>query len=283
MKPLILLTLCSVALAAQTVPDPVVVTIEGKDWTQTEFVKLISSLPPQVKRGYDSDKQGWLDQFALMTRLAAIAKQEGLDQKTPFKQQLEYNTMAFLAQIMLNEKGSDNNVTNEAMKAWFESNKSQYKRARALGIRVSWGTTAKEGEKGRTDTEAASIIDDVIKRAQAGESFADLAKQYSEDAASKNKGGEFPLFKPEDKATNESIKSAIFPLKPGEISKAVRLPGSLYVFKLVEFVEPSMQELNDEIITQIARARAIKWIETVRQETKAQIKDPVFFGMPEKK
>ena len=283
MKPLILMTLCAVALAGQTAPDPVVATIDGKDWTKSAFDALIRTLPPKLKQSYDHDKAGWLQQYALMTRLAALAKQEGLDQQEPYKQQLEYNNLMYLAQSMLNVKGTNPAVSSADMKTWFDNNKSQYKRARVRGILVSWGQIPKEGKVSRTDTEAAAIIDDVVKRAKAGESFADLAKQYSEDLSTKDKGGEFPLIKPEDKGINESIKAVVFTIKPGELSKAVRLPGGIYVFKLEELVDPTMESLNDEIITQIGRAQSIQWIETVRKETKAEIKDPAFFSTPEKK
>ena len=38
-------------------------------------------------------------------------------------------------------------------------------------------------------------IDDILKRAKAGEDFATLATQYSEDPGSKDKGGELPAFR----------------------------------------------------------------------------------------
>src|ERR1035437_3774247 len=93
MKSLILLTLCSLAVVAQTAPDPVVVTIDGKDWTQSAFSALVRGLRGDIKKGYEANKRVWLDQYALMTRLAEYAKKEGLDQQEPYKQQIEYNNL----------------------------------------------------------------------------------------------------------------------------------------------------------------------------------------------
>ena len=42
-----------------------------------------------------------------------------------------------------------------------------------------------------TDGEDTSSMEDILKQARAGTNFADLAKQYSEDPGSKDKGGEY--------------------------------------------------------------------------------------------
>lgn len=283
MKSLILLTLCSLALSAQPAPDPVVVTIDGKSWTQSEFSSLLSALPQKLRQSYDNNKKAWLDQYALMVRLAEYAKKEGIDQKPPYKQQLEYSTLMFLAQSLIQSKGNSPVISSADRARWFDNHKNQYKRARVRGIVVTWGQTPKEGQKARTDTEAATIIDDVIKRAKAGESFAALAKQFSEDVNTKDKGGEFPLIKPEDNAINASIKAEVFPLKPGEVSKPVRLPGGIYAFQMEELIEPTVEELNDVISTELGREQSIQWIEKIRQDAKVEIKDPLFFGIADKK
>jgi peptidyl-prolyl cis-trans isomerase C len=282
MKSLILLALCSLALSAQTASDPVVVTIGGKDWTQSEMQSLIRSLPPKVKQGFDKDKKAWLDQYALMLRLAEAAKKEGIDQREPYKQQIEYNIQMFLAQTFIEVKGNAPVISSADTKRWFDGHKGQYKRARVRGILVSWGQVPKEGQKARTDTEAAAIVDDIVKRAKAGESFANLARQFSEDVNTKDKGGEFPLILPEDNSINSSIKAAIFTIKPGELSKAVRLPGGFYVFELEEFIEPAMEDLRGVIATELGREQAIQWIEKTRKEAKVEIKDNAFFGVAEK-
>jgi len=282
MKSLILLVLGSLALCAQTVTDPVVVTIDGMDWTQSEMQSLLRSLPAKAKQGFDKDKKAWLDQYALMLRLAEAAKKEGIDQREPYKRQLEYSTQMFLAQAFIEAKGNAPVLSSADMARWFDSHKSQYKRARVRGILVTWGQVPKEGQKARTDTEAAAIVDDVVKRAKAGESFANLARQFSEDPNTKDKGGEFSLILPEDTSINSSIKAAIFSIKPGELSKAVRLPGGIYVFELEEFIEPTIEDLKGVVATELGREQAIQWIEKTRKESKVEIKDSAFFGVTDK-
>jgi len=50
----------------------------------------------------------------------------------------------------------------------------------------------------RTDKEAQAIVDDVQKRYKRA-SFDELAKKYSDDPNTKEKGGQFPLLRPEDR------------------------------------------------------------------------------------
>lgn len=264
-------------------PETVVATIEGKAWTKAEFDALIRNLPPDPQRNYRANKQAWLDQFALMNRLAMLAKEDGVEQREPFKQRLEYNILQFLAQAYVDVRAASPALGDDAVGKWFEAHKNEYKRARVLGIQVNWGGIPKQGEIARTDKEAQAIVDDIQKRFKAGEAFDELAKKYSDDPATKEKGGQFPLIRPEDKALNKEIKAAIFATKPGELARVVRLPARFYIFKLVEFVEPTQQELRSEIMDKIGQEQLMQWLDKTRKEVKAEINAPAYFGLPEKK
>ncbi|MGD0577722.1 MAG: peptidylprolyl isomerase [Bryobacteraceae bacterium] len=264
-------------------PETIVATIEGKAWTRAEFDALLRNLPPDSQRNFKANKEGWLDQFALMNRLAKLAKEDGVDQREPFRQQLEYSILQFLAQSYIDVRAASPTLTDEEIGKWFEAHKNEYKRARVLGIQVAWGGIPKEGEKARTDKEAQALVDDILKRAKDGESFAELAKKYSDDVRSKAKGGEFPLVRPEDASLNREIKSAIFTTKVGELTRVVRLPARLYIFKVLEFVDPAQQELRSEIVNKIGQEQLIQWMDKTRKEVKAEINAPAYFGLPEKK
>ena len=71
-------------------------------------------------------------------------------------------------------------------------------------------------------------IDDLLKRARAGEDFAALAKQYSEDPGSKDNGGELPSFARGDQGCCRRFEAAAFSLTNNQISDVVttrlRLP-----------------------------------------------------------
>ncbi|MGO9240588.1 MAG: peptidylprolyl isomerase [Bryobacteraceae bacterium] len=269
--------------AAAIPPDTVVATIEGKAWTKSDFDALIRNLPPGPQTNYRRDRQAWLNQYALMTRLATLAKEDGVDQREPFRQRLEYNILQFLAQAYIDVRTNSPKANDADMAKWFEAHKDQYKRARVLGIQVIWGGIPKEGEKARTVKEAQDLIDDIQKRVRAGEAFDELAKKYSDDATTKDKGGQFPLMRPEDNTLNREIKTAIFMTKAGELTHPVRLPGKFYIFKVLELVDPTQQDLRSEIMTKMGQEQLMQWLDKLQKEVKPEINSPAYFGLAEKK
>jgi parvulin-like peptidyl-prolyl isomerase len=85
-----------------------------------------------------------------------------------------------------------------------------------------------------TNTVAAKRkqIDDILKRVQAGEDFATLAKQYSEDKQSAVNGGELPKFGHGEMVAE--FDSAAFALKPGQLSDVVT---TMYGFHIIQMID----------------------------------------------
>ena len=278
MKSLILLILVSIPVLAQTAADPVVATIDGHAWKRSEFDAMARNLAPEIVTGYNANKAAWLEQFALMTRLAAIAKKEGIDQREPYKQQIDYNNMMFLAQAMMDYRAGNAPVTPEVKRAWLDAHKNDYRRARVKGILVRSGQDVGDGKKPRTDAEAMTVVEGLIKRINAGESIGTLAKEYSEEPKSKAKDGDFPIFRFEDTTITQELKDRIFSTKAGALTGPIKLTKGVYVFKVEAFVDPTVEELGDEIYIQVGREKALQWLEQIRKETKLEINDPAYFG-----
>ncbi len=73
---------------------------------------------------------------------------------------------------------------------------------------------------------------DVLQRLQGGADFAELAKQVSTDAASRDTGGDLGWF-PRG-IMNEAVENAAFALQPGERSDAVQSPSGYHVIEVLE-------------------------------------------------
>lgn len=82
------------------------------------------------------------------------------------------------------------------------------------------------------DAAARKKAEDVAARARKGEDFAQLAKQYSEDASNKDRGGDLGFFA--RGAMVKPFEEAAFAMSPGEIRGPVKTSFGYHVIKLIE-------------------------------------------------
>lgn len=119
----------------------------------------------------------------------------------------------------------------------------------------------------RSVEQAEEEIRALRARIEAGESFAELAKQFSEDPGSAPAGGELGpvskgLFAPE-------FEAALWSLDVGELSEPVRTEFGVHLIQLEEVVVnefPSFEEMRDELALRLRRDAAARlFAERVRE------------------
>jgi hypothetical protein len=288
MKSLLLSILCALPLLAQTpaAGDPVVLVVEGHSYTRAQLEGAFKSLPPEIGKSFEANRKGWVEQFAFLTHMAELGKRGGIDRQEPYRSVIEINLAQFLAQATVEAHSKAIDRSAAARQAWFESHKAEYRRARTRVILLNWSRTPDKDSAtpglARSSSDADMQLAALAKRAQAGEDFAALAKRYSEDPDAKTDGGEFPLYRPEDNALDRGLRTAVFALKPGEISKPVHVNGSSYIFQLIEFQDPKFEDLDAEISKRLGSDEVNRWIEAEKAQVKYEIKDPAFFAAPAK-
>ena len=98
-----------------------------------------------------------------------------------------------------------------------------------------------------TNTIAAKrkTADEVLKRAKAGEDFAKLAKEFSEDPTSKDAGGELQKFGRGEMMAE--FEAAAFALSPGQVSDVVQTMYGFHIIKLIEKLPAKKYGLLDSI------------------------------------
>jgi hypothetical protein len=260
--------------------DQAVVTIEGKPWTKEELEKFVRSLSPNVMNNFYMNKKMFLEQLALMMRLTRMAEEMGLDRQEPHAERLYFSRLQYLSTALMTKEGNLLAISPEEVKAHYEKNKDQFMRAKVRIVYVSFSTVKLEGAKGRTEEEAKARAEEAAKKARAGADFTALAKEYSEDADSRDKGGEFPPIKPNDNTVPENIRTAVFALKPGEVSEPVRQPNGFYVFKLEEFTTPEFKDVSQDIFESLKQERFSAWMAGVQKSLKIEFNDPKYLTEP---
>jgi peptidyl-prolyl cis-trans isomerase SurA len=100
------------------------------------------------------------------------------------------------------------------------------------------------GQQSKDD--AQKLMDEIRSRLESGDDFAELAAEYSDDAETKEQGGDLSFRGLEQFPYD--IRTVIEALKEGQVSQTVEAPFGLYIFKL-EKREPA--QLTDEEKKQI--------------------------------
>ncbi|AJG58427.1 MULTISPECIES: peptidylprolyl isomerase PrsA [Bacillus] len=173
----------------------------------------------EVDKKYDEMKKQYGDQFD------TLLKQQGIKEET-----LKTGVRAQLAQ----EKAIEKTITDKELK---DNYKPEIK---ASHILVKDEATAKK----------------VKEELGQGKSFEELAKQYSEDTGSKEKGGDLGFFGA-GKMVKE-FEDAAYKLKKDEVSEPVKSQFGYHIIKVTDIKEPekSFEQSKDDIKKEIVQKKA---------------------------
>lgn len=87
------------------------------------------------------------------------------------------------------------------------------------------------------------LAQELLERAKAGEEFAKLAKEFSQDPATREEGGDLGYFGRD--MLPKPIEEMVFAMKPGEVRGPVRADRGLHVIKLIDRRTKEVKPLAD--------------------------------------
>ena len=145
--------------------------------------------------------------------------------------------------VLVSPKAFAEPVPDAAAEAYYTEHPAEFEKPRRLRaahvlVRVPpvGGSDAENKSKAK--------VEDVIKRARAGEDFAKLARETSEDTATAAQGGDLGFVGPGEMVPQ--FEQAVFALKKGEISPApVRTPFGYHAIKVVDVQEGGRPPFKD--------------------------------------
>lgn len=114
-----------------------------------------------------------------------------------------------------------------------------------------------EGASEETVAEVQKKAEDLVKRLRAGEDFAKLAKEFSQDPGSAAEGGDLGLFG--KGMMVPEFEDAAFSLEKDAISEPVRSPFGFHIIQVTEIQSsktPAFDEVRDELAQQVLRSKA---------------------------
>ena len=137
--------------------------------------------------------------------------------------------------------GSRVNIADEEVKAYYDRH---MKASANVQVRASHVFIAiPEGADAVAVGEKRGQAQKVIERARAGEDFAKLARELSDDAATRAEGGDLGYFGKD--MLPKAIEEMVFAMKVGEIGGPVRADRGFHVIKLVDRKIKDAKPLDD--------------------------------------
>jgi peptidyl-prolyl cis-trans isomerase SurA len=119
--------------------------------------------------------------------------------------------------------------------------------------------------------EALRLAEEIRSRLTAGEGFETLARQYSEDQSTKEKGGY--IGEVELSSLDDSYQQALAGLNPGDVSQVIRTALGFQTLKLVSRTaarKPDYDEakpwIRNLIEARKREAEFVKWLDAAKQE-----------------
>lgn len=119
----------------------------------------------------------------------------------------------------------------------------------------------------RDEAQALALITEIQQKLSAGEDFAELAKQYSDDPGSKDRGGDLGWF-PRNSGFVQEFEEAAFKLQPGEVSPPVRTQFGYHLIK-VEERDPG-RPLDEFTVLQKKFEAYQQWLTDLRNSAKIE-------------
>jgi peptidyl-prolyl cis-trans isomerase C len=261
-------------------PDTVVATVNGKKYTAADLDRLIAMLPTQYQQAARSRPE-LLGQVFLMQRLAEDAEKAGLDQKAPFKDQLEMQRIQVLSTAELSDVNNTMQISEDDQKKYYNDNLDKFKEVKVRVIYIAFNPTpgkeAAGGKKLVTEAEAKAKIEDVAKQIMGGADFGKLAHDVSDDKTSAAKDGDFGVMKL-DSSYPEAIKTAVFALKQGEVSAPIREANGFYLIRAEEINQRSFNDSILQIIQIVKQAKFKEWLKGMQSQYSVKIEDPAYFA-----
>jgi parvulin-like peptidyl-prolyl isomerase len=233
-----------------------------------------------VARG--SGRKQFADNVVRIAVLAQEGKRRKLDESSTYRTQSMFENANILANMTYEEIAKSVNVDEADARKYFEAHKAEFEqvRARHILIRVQGSPAAvRPGQKDLTEAEALAKAQDLRKRIQAGEDFAGLARQESDDTGSGANGGDLGFFRRGQMVP--SFEQAAFALQPGELSEPVKSPFGYHLIKVEARESKGFEEVRPELERRLRPEQAQKTLDELLKKTPAVL-DPDFFGLAQK-
>lgn len=203
-------------------------------------------------------------------------------EKNKAKYQVPEKRVVRYAIVDVNQLRQSLQISEDQLKAQYQQNIQQYQVPNRVHVEHILLMTVGAG---KTDAEVEEIrkkAEDILNQAKKGANFEDLAKKYSEDPGTKDKGGDLGWIV--QGQTVAEFEKAAFSLPKGSISDLVKTQYGFHILKIIDkesaHTKP-FDEVKDSIRTPLLLSEADKQAgdiadklsQAIRQSNKVSLDD----------
>ena len=278
MKYLAVALLCLHALSAQALPPmpklpddtPIAEFDDGTKFTMGDFKKVYSVLSPAQQQMAMRDRMQFLQQWAFMRKLAHMAEEEKLAEKTPYKEAIEQYRLQILSEAKINDAINQVVIAPDEIVKSYENNKSKFSQVKVKALYIAFGDSLNESQ---AEAKAKKLLAD----ARGGADFVRLIHENSDDETSRAKDGDFDTLRQTDNIP-DAFRTAVFALKKGEITEPLKQPNGFYLLRAEEVSYRPLSDVRDDIYNELKNAKARQWLDRMNLSTVVKVLNPAFLG-----
>ncbi|NPD22680.1 peptidyl-prolyl cis-trans isomerase [Corallococcus exiguus] len=291
---LLLLNACKGSGTSQegSANDPVVARVGAGAITVSEFRARMEEQPPLIRARYGSMemKKEFLDNLVRFEVLAQEARRQGLEKDPEFQAAVE----KLLVQRLVQKQATSAvpaPPSDEEVRKYYQEHLTEFSRPEKVRVsQVFLASAEGDPKRGAVKAEADKLLADVRKQ-ESGPvktAFGEQVRKRSDDAASRDAGGDLGLLTREELAARwgQPVADAAFGLQTLSEVGLVASPRGLHLLKLVAR-QPGFSQTVDQVKPRIEsrlmadkRAKSMDdLVAGLMSKTKVEVDDKVLGGL----
>jgi peptidyl-prolyl cis-trans isomerase C len=257
-------------------PDHVIIRVNGEPVTESEFAAAYSQLPQEMQQQFSSEagKQAFAEQIVRLKILEQEGRKMGVEKDPKVAGQLAADHTNIIAAATAQKLLPPPNEA--AVQKFYNDNKKNFEATELSHILVAYEGGAVPARNGKPlgQREALKKAQSIAQQAKSGGDFAKLAREYSDDAASAERGGVLGPFSPG--MLPPEIESHVAKLQPGEVSDPVPSRFGVHIFKVGAHTSQPLEQVRQAISRRVQQQGTLDKVEQMRKGAKVDF-DPKFF------
>lgn len=185
--------------------------------------------------------------------------------------QLPMQRTASLIVVDADKLGESVPVSDEQIKSLYASRQAAYRqeekvRARHILIKAEEKAPKEEKDKARAKAQ------DILNKLKGGAKFEELAKQFSEDTGSREKGGDLDFFQRGQMV--KPFEEAAFKLKKNELSGLVESVFGFHIIQTTDRQEARVKQLDEvkaDLVSEIRKQQLFDKMPAMAEQARAEL------------